>query len=80
MQQALFILFSVIFTLLFCAAMLALYVKRNTVATFRFDSTKSSPLCTFELERLPESFERKRYVVVRVARADLSLPGTPKSQ
>lgn len=74
------ILLSIVGTLIFCAVVLFVYVKRHTVGTFRFDNNATSPMCTFELEKLPEDFEKSKYVLAKVAWADLSLPGTHESQ
>ncbi len=80
METALYILASVVGTLIFCAVVAHIYIRRHTVGTFRFDSNESSPMCTFELEKIPEDFEKDQYVLAKVSKTDLSLPGTHKSQ
>ena len=80
MELALYIFLTVIVTLLVCALALRIYIRRNTVGTFRFDNNETSPICTFELEKIPEAFEKKKYVLARVKYSELSLPGSHKSQ
>lgn len=80
MKTLLVIVMSIIGTLLICGLAIRFYIRRNTVGTFRFDNNEQLPMCTFELEKIPESFEQSRYVLAKVAKADLSLPGSHKSQ
>lgn len=80
METALYILLSIIGTLIFCVVVAYVYIRRHTVGTFRFDNSTSSPMCTFELEKIPEDFEKDQFVLAKVAKADLSLPGTHESQ
>lgn len=79
-MQLIDIIASVAGTLLFCFLVVHSYIRRNLVGTFVIDSNEESPLCTFRLEKRPEDFEKNAYVVVKIDKADLSLPGTHKSQ
>lgn len=71
---ALYILLAILATIAIYTAVLAAVVRKNTVGRFNLDLS-GDPLCTFELTKLPEDFEQKKLVFVRVVRRDLSLPG-----
>lgn len=73
------IVMSVIITLAFCYIVARIYIRRHIVGTFRFNNGVE-PMCTFELERIPEFFEKKHYVIAKVVKEDIDLPGTHKSQ
>lgn len=78
MQPALYILLSIVGTLVACGIIAAVYVKTHVIGTFRFDNNGETPMCTFELSKLPENFEKQQFVIARVEWADLSLPGAHK--
>lgn len=80
MHPLLYILLSVIATLALCWLGLRFYIRRNTIGTFRFDVSGTTPMCTFELEKIPEAFEDQKFVLAKVVKSDLAIPGSHKSQ
>ena len=80
MQTALYILLAVVVTILVYTVALRIYINLNTIGRFKLDDNIDEPLCTFELAKAPEEFERKKLVFVRVIHTDLGLPGQNQSQ